>query len=126
LASSYRCLRSRSRQGNAQSISRRRGRGRRRIPLVVGPVKISDAHSLRADLYVVIDTLKEALQDPSYAANAASNAAFLNTEVLLRLKAVQGVRLDPSKLVKMCTAEQRATTLSQAATTRLFSEIFGN
>lgn len=74
--------------------------------LVVGldtsPQLISDAHDLRAELYVVIDALKEASQDPNYAANAASNAAFLNTEVLLRLKAVQGVRLDPSKLVKMC------------------------
>jgi hypothetical protein len=63
---------------------------------------IAEAHYLRAQLYVVIDTLKEASQDPNYAANAASNAAFLNTEVLLRLKAVQGTRLDPCKLVKMC------------------------
>jgi hypothetical protein len=70
--------------------------------LDTSPQLISDAHNLRAELYVVIDTLKEASQDPNYAANAASNAAFLNTEVLLRLKAVQGARLDPSKLVKMC------------------------
>ena len=70
--------------------------------LDTSPQWISDAHNLRAELYVVIDTLKEASQDPNYAANAASNAAFLNTEVLLRLKAVQGVRLDPRKLVKMC------------------------
>lgn len=46
--------------------------------------------------------MKEASKDPDYAANAASNAAFLNLEVLLRLKAVQGVCLDPSKLTKMC------------------------
>jgi hypothetical protein len=70
--------------------------------LDTSPQWISDAHNLRAELYVVIDTLKEASQDPNYAANAASNAAFLNTEVLLRLKAVQGARLDPGKLVKMC------------------------
>src|SRR4029453_6580118 len=70
--------------------------------LDTSPQFISDAHNLRAELYVVIDTLKEALQDPNYAANAANNAAFLNTEVLFRLKAVQGARLDPSKLVKMC------------------------
>jgi hypothetical protein len=63
---------------------------------------ITDAHNLRAELYVVIDTLKEVSQDPNYAANAASNAVFLHTEVLLRLKAVQGARLDPRKLVKMC------------------------
>jgi hypothetical protein len=70
--------------------------------LDTSPQWISDAHNLRAELSVVIDTLKEASQDPNYAANAASNAAFLHTEVLLRLKAVQGARLDPSKLVKMC------------------------
>lgn len=70
--------------------------------LDTSPQWISDAHDLRAELYVVIDALKEASQNPNYAANAASNAAFLNTEVLLRLKAVQGARLDPSKLVKMC------------------------
>jgi hypothetical protein len=70
--------------------------------LDTSPQWISEAHHLRAELYVVIDTLKEASQDPHYAANAASNAAFLRTEVLLRLKAVQGARLDPSKLVKMC------------------------
>ena len=70
--------------------------------LDTSPQWISDAHNLRAELYAVIDALKEASQDPNYAANAASNAAFLNTEVLLRLKAVQGARLDPSKLVKMC------------------------
>jgi hypothetical protein len=64
--------------------------------------RITDAHHLRAELYVVIDTLKEVSQDPNYAANAASNAVFLHTEVLLRLKAVQGARLDPRKLVKMC------------------------
>jgi hypothetical protein len=70
--------------------------------LDTSPQWISDAHNLRAGLYVVIDTLKEASQDPNYVANAANNAAFLNTEVLLRLKGVQGARLDPSKLVKMC------------------------
>lgn len=70
--------------------------------LDTSPQWIADAHNLRAALYVVIDALKEASQDPNYAANAANNAAFLNTEVLLRLKAAQGARLDPSKLVKMC------------------------
>jgi hypothetical protein len=70
--------------------------------LDTSPQLISDAHNLRAELYVVIDALKEVSQDPNYAANAANNAAFLNTEVLLRLKAVQGARLDPKKLVKMC------------------------
>jgi len=70
--------------------------------LDTSPEFISDAHALRADLFVVIDTLKEASQDPNYAANAASNAAFLNTEVLLRLKASPATRLDPRKLVKMC------------------------
>lgn len=63
---------------------------------------ITDAHDLRAELYIVIDALKEAAQDPGYAANVASNAAFLNTDVLIKLKAIQGARLDLTKLAKMC------------------------
>jgi len=70
--------------------------------LNTSPEGITDAHELRAELFVVIDSLTEAAQDPNYAANAASNAAFLNADVLLKLKAVQGARLDPAKLVKMC------------------------
>lgn len=70
--------------------------------LNISPEWISEAHDLRAELYVVIDTLNEAAQNPNYAANVASNAAFLNTELLIQLKAVQGARLDLTKLVKMC------------------------
>ena len=70
--------------------------------LNTSPEWISDAHDLRAELYVVIDVLNEVAQNPNYAANVASNAAFLNTEVLIQLKAVQGARLDLTKLVKMC------------------------
>lgn len=72
------------------------------VDLDTSPQLISDAHDLRAELFVVIDALNEVSEDPNYTASAASNAAFLNTETLLRLKAVQGARLDPSKLVKMC------------------------
>jgi hypothetical protein len=72
------------------------------VSLDTNPELISEAHDLRAELFVAIDAMREASKDPSYAANAASNAAFLNTEVLIRLKAVNSARLDPRKLVKMC------------------------
>lgn len=70
--------------------------------LNTSPEWITEAHDLRAELYVVIDALTEATHDPNYAANVASNAAFLNTELLIQLKAIQRARLDLSKLVKMC------------------------
>jgi hypothetical protein len=70
--------------------------------LDTSPQLIADAHALRAELFVVIDHLKEAAQDPNYAVNATSNTAFLNTDVLIKLKAIGGARLDTSKLVKMC------------------------
>ena len=70
--------------------------------LNISPEWITGAHDLRAELYVVIDALNEIAQNPNYAANVASNAAFLNTDLLIRLKTVQGARLDIRKLVKMC------------------------
>lgn len=70
--------------------------------LSTSPELITEAHDLRAELYVVIDALNEVARNPNYAANVASNAAFLNTEVLIQLKSVQGARLDLTKLVKMC------------------------
>ncbi|HQU97359.1 MAG TPA: hypothetical protein PLV19_00445 [Nitrosomonas sp.] len=70
--------------------------------LDTSPESITEAYDLRAELYVVIDVLNEVAQNPNYAANVASNAAFLNTEVLIQLKAIQGARLDLKKLVKMC------------------------
>jgi len=70
--------------------------------LNTSPEGITYAHELRAELFIVIDALREAAQDPNYAANVASNAAFLNTDVLLRLKSVQSARLDPTKLIRMC------------------------
>lgn len=70
--------------------------------LDTSPELIADAHDLRAELFAVIDCLKEATEDPNYAANAASNAAFLNTEVLARLKAIDDPRFDVRKLLKMC------------------------
>jgi len=70
--------------------------------LDTSPQAITDAHELRAELWVVIDVLKEVAQDPNYAANVASNAAFLNPDILIQLKTVTGARLDLRKLVKMC------------------------
>jgi hypothetical protein len=63
---------------------------------------VADAHSLRAQLFVVIDALKERIDDPSYGDTAATNAAFLSTDVLLKLKALGRQRLDPTKLIRMC------------------------
>jgi len=63
---------------------------------------IADAHSLRAKLFVAIDALKERIDDPSYGDSAATNAAFLSPDVLLKLKALGRQRLDPAKLVRMC------------------------
>jgi hypothetical protein len=70
--------------------------------LNTSPEFISDAHELRAELFVVIDYLNEVAKDPSYAATAANNAAFLNAEVLVKLKSVKSLQLDVSKLTKMC------------------------
>lgn len=46
--------------------------------LNTSPEWITDAHELRAELFVAIDALKEAAEDPDYSANVTSNAAFLN------------------------------------------------
>ena len=70
--------------------------------LDTSPEWITEAHELRAELYVVIDALKEVALNPDYAASVASNSAFLDTAVLIQLKAVKGARLDFRKLVKMC------------------------
>ena len=79
---------------------------------------ISEAHELRASLYVAIDALREAMEDPSYEATAAANGAFLSPEVLLKLKALSAQRLDPAKLVRICEelneAYARANYISAA------------
>jgi hypothetical protein len=70
--------------------------------LDTSPEYISEAHELRANLYVAIDALREATQDPTYEATVAAHGAFLSPEVLLKLKAIPVTRLDPAKLVRMC------------------------
>ncbi len=72
------------------------------VDLNTSPDYITQAHELRADLFVVIDTLREATQDPNYAASAAANGAFLSPDVLLRLKVANDTKLDPARLVRMC------------------------
>jgi len=72
-------------------------------PLNLAPQDIVEAHDLRAELFVVIDALNQATQDPNYSVAAANNAAFLNPDVLLALKAVTVKALDPKKLVQLCT-----------------------
>ena len=63
---------------------------------------IAEAHDLRSELYVVIDALKEASADPQYGQNVASNAAFLNADLLVTLKAITSAKFDISKLGRMC------------------------
>lgn len=70
--------------------------------LDIAPSYISEAHELRANLYIVIDQLNEVAKDPNYALQAAANAAFLDAAILLQLKAVGNAKLDPCKLVRMC------------------------
>ena len=66
------------------------------------PDGIVEAHDLRAELLVVIDVLEAVSRDPNYGPSAASNSAFLNPDVLIKLSAVRSTRLDTSKLVRMC------------------------
>lgn len=66
------------------------------------PEYIVQAHDLRAQLSVVIDALREAAEDPDYAATVAANQAFLDQETLARLKAVESTSLDCSRLIAMC------------------------
>jgi hypothetical protein len=79
---------------------------------------ITEAHELRARLYVAIDALREAMQDPTYEATAAANGAFISPEVLLILKSLSAARLDPAKLVRICEelndAYARANYISAA------------
>lgn len=70
--------------------------------LNVSPELISEAHDLRADLYVAIDALREAAVDPDYAATAEKSGFFLDLELLLRLKKIPAKNLDPKKLVRIC------------------------
>ena len=55
--------------------------------LDTSPDCITDAYDLRAELYGVIDYLKEASEKPNYPKDAGNNTAFINTEVLIRRKA---------------------------------------
>lgn len=63
---------------------------------------IADAHELRRNLLVVIDALKERAEDPGYAPAAAANGAFLDKDVLLKLRAIENPRFDPRRLLRMC------------------------
>ncbi len=70
--------------------------------LDTSPEFITQAHELRANLFVVIDSLKEAASGPDYQTSVAKNSAFLNTGILTTLKSLHGKRLDTRKLAKMC------------------------
>jgi hypothetical protein len=70
--------------------------------LDASPEFITGAYDLRTELFVIIDHLRQAIQNPTYIDDVANNAAFLNTDVLIKRKAIKGARLDTTKLVKMC------------------------
>ena len=71
--------------------------------LDTSPEYITQAHDLRAELYSIIDALKEAASDPAYAVGIAANSAFLNTGVLSNLMSLRDKKFDTRKLAKMCT-----------------------
>jgi len=70
--------------------------------LDTSPELIDQAHELRANLLVVIDSLQEAASDPDYQTSVAKNSAFLDTGILTTLTSIRGRRLDTKKLAKMC------------------------
>jgi hypothetical protein len=72
------------------------------VDLKVYPENIIEAHTLRAELFTVIDSFEEIAQDPDYVTNASKNAAFLNYTVLNDLKKLENQHFDTSKLCKMC------------------------
>ncbi len=70
--------------------------------LDTSPELITDAYDLRAELYGIIDYLRDVSKNPNYQQEAVANAAFLNTDVLLKLKSVKSSQFDTTKLIKFC------------------------
>ncbi|MFH2057580.1 MAG: hypothetical protein ABIJ59_01610 [Pseudomonadota bacterium] len=68
----------------------------------VYPENIIEAHTLRAELFTVIDQFEEIAQNPDYESNAAKNAAFLDYTVLKNLQGIKNQHFDTSKLCRMC------------------------
>jgi len=66
------------------------------------PENIIEAHTLRAELYTVIDQFEEIAQNPDYEINAAKNAAFLDHAVLNNLRQLNNQHFDTCKLCRMC------------------------
>ncbi len=70
--------------------------------LDTSPEFITDAYDLRAELFGIIDYLREAAENPKYQEEARNNSAFLNAEVLLELKSISSSNYDIKKLVAFC------------------------
>lgn len=70
--------------------------------LDTSPDFITGAYDLRAELFGIIDYLREVSVNPNYQMEAVNNAAFLNTEVLFELKSIKNKKFDTKKLVKYC------------------------
>jgi hypothetical protein len=66
------------------------------------PDHILEAYDLRADLYGVIDYLKEAAQNPEYEHGVTSNSAFIDQGIVSQLKAIDSPSFDFGKLVRFC------------------------
>ena len=63
---------------------------------------ITEAYDLRAELFGIIDYLREAAENPEYQQEAKNNSAFLNSDVLLELKDISSDKYDVKKLVAFC------------------------
>ena len=70
--------------------------------LDTSPEFITEAYDLRAELFGIIDYLREAAENPKYQEEARNNSAFLNADVLLELKSISPDKYDIKKLVAFC------------------------
>lgn len=70
--------------------------------LNTSPDFITDAYDLRAELFGIIDYLKDVSANPNYQIEAVNNVSFLNNEILFELKSIENKKFDTKKLVKFC------------------------
>lgn len=74
--------------------------------LIVGlnssPEFITDAYDLKAELAGVIDYLREVAENPEYESGVKSKSAFLDQEIILKLKSIRPPPYDLTKLVRFC------------------------
>lgn len=63
---------------------------------------INEAHLLKAEIQTSIDYLSEVSANPNYGKFVANNSLFLDKEVLLEIRSLEGTRFDFVKLIKIC------------------------